>query len=183
MKDIGVSVTSLYNKLNGIETGTSAVLVCYAAGQVEPITKKLGGTARSPLPGLQIKLLDGNCIEKSQHRIKELPSVASGPLPGKTLVVYDTVLRLSIDVFPCEDGHPQERSLLKAVLETIVKNDVWVADRNFCAIEFTCKIDDRGAFFIIRKHGNYPFQLIGKEKYIGKTDAGKSYEQRISLLD
>ncbi len=182
-KDIGVSVTSLYNKLNGIETGTSAALVRYAAGKVEPIIKKLGGTVRSPLPGLRIKLLDGNCIEKSQHRIKELRSTASGPLPGKSLVVYDTVLRLPIDVFPCEDGHAQERSLLKTVLETIVKDDVWIADRNFCTIEFTCGIDDRGAFFIIREHGNYPFQLSGKEKYIGKTDTGKVYEQRISVID
>ena len=181
--DICVSVTSLYNKLNGIETSTSAALVRYAAGQVEPIIKKLGGTVRSPLPGLRIKLLDGNCIEKSQHRIKELRSTASGPLPGKSLVVYDTVLRLPIDVFPCEDGHAQERSLLKAVLMTIVKDDAWIADRNFCTIEFTCGIDDRSAFFIIREHKNYPFQLIGKEKYIGKTETGKVYEQRISVVD
>jgi len=182
-ENIGVSVTSLYNKLNGIETGTSAALVRYAAGQVEPIIKKLGGTGRSPLPGLRIKLLDGNCIEKSQHRLKELRSTASGPLPGKSLVVYDPVLRLPIDVFPCEDGHAQERSLLKTVLTTIVKDDAWIADRNFCTIEFTCGIDDRDAFFIIREHGNYPFELLGKEKYIGKTETGKAYEQRISVVD
>ena len=182
-EEIGVSVTSLYNKLNGIEPGTSAALVRYAGGKVEPIIKKLGGNVRSPLPGLRIKLLDGNCIEKSQHRIKELRSTASGPLPGKSLVVYDPVLRLPIDVFPCEDGHAQERSLLKTVLETIVENDAWIADRNFCTIEFTCGIDYRNAFFIIREHGKYPFQLIGKEKYIGKTDTGKAYEQRISVLD
>ena len=182
-EDIGVSVTSLYNKLNGIETGTSAALVRYAAEQVEPIIKKLGGTRRSPLQGLRVKLLDGNCIEKSHHRIKELRSIASGPLPGKSLVVYDIVLRLPVDVFPCEDGHAQERSLLKTVLETIAKGDAWIADRNFCTIEFTCGIDDRGAFFIIREHGNYPFELLGKEKYIGKTDTGKVYEQRISVID
>ena len=182
-EDIGVSVTSLYNKLNGIETGTSAALVRYAAGQAEPIIKKLGGTVRSPLPGLRLKLIDGNCIEKSQHRIEELRFVASGPLPGKSLVVYDPVLRLPVDVFPCEDGHAQERSLLKTVLATIEENDVWIADRNFCTIEFTCGIDDRNAFFIIREHGKYPFQLIGKEKYIGKTDTGTAYEQRISVTD
>ena len=54
-EDIGVSITSLYNKLNGIETTTSAELVRYAANQVEPIIKKLGGTNRAPLPGLQDK--------------------------------------------------------------------------------------------------------------------------------
>ena len=61
-EDICVSITSLYNKLNGIETNISAELVRYAAKQVEPIIKKLGGTVRSPLQGMRIKLLDGNCI-------------------------------------------------------------------------------------------------------------------------
>jgi hypothetical protein len=36
-EDIAVSITSIYNKLNGIESGTSAALVRYAAGQVEPL--------------------------------------------------------------------------------------------------------------------------------------------------
>jgi hypothetical protein len=118
-QDICVSITSVYNKLNGIETDTSAELVRYASGQIEPIIKKLGGTTPDPLPGLRVKLLDGNCIEKSHHRIKELRSLSAGPLPGKSLVVYDPVMRLPIDVFPCEDGHSQERTLLKDVLSTI----------------------------------------------------------------
>jgi len=182
-EDIGVSVTSLYNKLNGIETSTSAELVRYAAQQVEPIIKKLGGTMRPPLPGLRLKLLDGNCIEKSQHRIEELRFISAGPLPGKSLVVYDPVSRLPIDVFPCEDGHAQERSLLKTVLLTIERADVWIADRNFCVISFTCGIKTQGAFFVIREHKNYPRQLLGKEKYIGKIETGKVYEQSISVVD
>jgi len=182
-EDICVSITSLYNKLNGIETNISAELVRYAAKQVEPIIKKLGGTMRSPLPGMRLKLLDGNCIEKSQHRIEELRFISSGPLPGKSLVVYDPVLRLPIDVFPCEDGHAQERSLLKTVLLTIEKSDVWIADRNFCTVNFTCGIENRDAFFVIREHKKYPFQLIGEEKYIGKIETGRVYEQRISVVD
>jgi len=182
-EDICVSITSLYNKLNGIETNISADLVRYAAKQVEPIIKKLGGTMRSPLPGMRLKLLDGNCIEKSQHRIEELRFISSGPLPGKSLVVYDPVLRLPIDVFPCEDGHAQERSLLNTVLSTIEKSDVWIADRNFCTVNFTCGIEKRDAYFVIREHKKYPFQLIGKEKYIGKTETGRVYEQRISVVD
>jgi IS4 transposase len=182
-EDIGVSITSVYNKLNGIEPETSAALVRYAAGQVEPIIGKLLGKQRSLLPGKRIKLLDGNCIEKSHHRIKELRSTAAGPLPGKSLVVYDPLLHLPIDVFPCEDGHAQERSLLKTVLETIVANDVWIADRNFCVVEFTCGIKKRDAWFIIREHGNYPFELIGKEKCIGKIETGTVYEQSIRVGD
>lgn len=182
-EDICVSITSLYNKLNGIETNTSAELVRYAAKQVTPIIKKLGGTRPSPLPGLQIKLLDGNCIEKSQHRIEELRFISSGPLPGKSLVVYDPMLRLPIDVFPCEDGHAQERSLLQSVLLTVESADAWIADRNFCTVGFTCGIAAQSAFFVIREHKNYPRQLLGKEKYIGKTETGKVYEQRISVVD
>jgi Transposase DDE domain len=183
VEDIGVSITSLYNKLNGLETDISAELVRFAAKQVEPIVIKLGGTTRSPLSGLRIKLLDGNCIEKSQHRIKGLRSISAGPLPGKSLVVYDPLLRLPIDVFPCEDGHAQERSLFKTVLPTIEVDDAWIADRNFCTIEFTCGIATRGAFFVIREHKKYPSQLLGKEKYIGKVETGKVYEQQILVVD
>jgi len=69
-EDIGVSITSVYNKLNGIEPKISADLVRYAAKQVEPIIKNLGGTVPSPLPGLRIRLLDGNCIEKQSTALK-----------------------------------------------------------------------------------------------------------------
>jgi IS4 transposase len=182
-EDVGVSITSVYNKLNGIEPSTSAELVRYAVGQVEPIIKKLLGKQQPLLPGKRIKLLDGNCIEKSHHRIEELRSIAAGPLPGKSLVVYDPLLRLPIDVFPCEDGHAQERSLLKTVLETIEKDDVWIADRNFCVVNFTCEIKDRGAWFIIREHRKYPFELIGKQQYIGKIETGSVYEQLILVRD
>ena len=182
-EDIGVSITSFYNKLNGIEAETSAALVRYASAQVSPIIESLGGTNPAPLPGYRLKLLDGNCIEKTQHRIKELRTLSAGPLPGKSLVVYDPVLRLPIDVFPCEDGHAQERSLLKTVLSTIQANDAWVADRNFCTLEFTCGIDSKQAYFIIREHKKYPWQTCGKEKYIGAVDTGKVYQQRIKVID
>jgi hypothetical protein len=181
--EIAVSVTSLYNKLNGIEANTSAELVRYAAGQIAPIIEKLGGTNDSPLPGFRVKLLDGNCIEKSHHRIKELRTIAAGPLPGKSLVVYDPILRLPVDVFPCEDGHAQERSLLDAVQLTVQPKDIWIADRNFCTIEFTCGIALQNACFIIREHKKYPWQPVEKEKYIGKIDTGTVYEQAVSVFD
>ena len=50
-EDISVSITSVYNKLNGVEPGTSAQLVHYAVEQVEPIVRELGGTVNPLLPG------------------------------------------------------------------------------------------------------------------------------------
>ena len=46
-EDIGVSITSVYNKLNGIEPHTSAQLVRYAVEQAQPLVKKLSGKAQA----------------------------------------------------------------------------------------------------------------------------------------
>jgi hypothetical protein len=61
--------------------------------------------------------------------------------------------------------------------------DVWVADRNFCTLDFTCGIDSKGAFFVIREHKNYPSRPVGEEIYIGETETGTVYEQSISIVD
>ena len=148
-------------------------------------TMRSPSTASSPTHRLNwsVTLSNRHSIEKTQRRLKELRSLAAGPLPGKSLVVYDPVMRMPIDVFPCEDGHAQERSLLKTVLSTIEADDVWIADRNFCTIEFTCTIASRGAYFVIREHKKYPWKALGKEKYIGKIETGKLYEQPILVRD
>lgn len=182
-EEISVSVTSVYNKLNGIEANTSAELVRYAAGEAKPLIEGLGGTIESLLPGFRVKLLDGNCIEASEHRIKELRTLAAGALPGKSLVVYDPALRLPIDVFPCEDGHAQERSLLGDVLPTVEMNDLWICDRNFCVRSFLFGIALRNGFFAIRQHANLPWTSIGKETFVGRIDGTKVFEQPILVVD
>jgi hypothetical protein len=180
-EDIGVSITSLYNKLNGIEARTSRELVRYAAGEVQPLIEQLGGAQKPLLPGFRIKILDGNCIAATEHRIKELRGLAAGALPGKTLVVYDPALRIPLNVVPCEDGHAQERSLLGQVLPDIEKNDVLIADRNFCVSSFLYEIAERGAYFIIREHGNFPYTPIGKDKAAGSIEGAKVFEQKIVM--
>ena len=182
-EQIGVSVASVYNKLNGLELNTSAELVRYAAGAVTPIIEGLKGTHRSPLPGYRVKLLDGNCIEASEHRIAELRMLSAGALPGKSLVVYDPVLGIPVDVFPCEDGHAQERFILNQVLPAVEKGDLWLADRNFCTVEFTCSIDDKDACIVFRQHGNLPYTELGKERSAGKIETGKVFEQPIMVID
>ena len=135
------------------------------------------------LPGYRVKLLDGNCIEASEHRIKELRTLAAGALPGKSLVVLDPALHLPIAVFPCEDGHAQERSLLGEVLKTVAPRDVWVADRNFCTLSFLLGIALVGGFFAIREHKNLPWKAISDLRPAGKTDTGRLFEQKIQITD
>jgi hypothetical protein len=180
--EISVSITSVYNKLNGIEINTSAELVRYVAGEARPIIEALG-PQKPLLPGFRIKILDGNCIEAVEHRIKELRSIPSGALPGKSLVIFDPLLRMPIDVFPCEDGHAQERSLLSDVLPTFEANDVVISDRNFCVRTFLVGIAEKKAYSITRLHKQLPYEILGKEKRAGKTDTGKVTEQRIEIVD
>ena len=81
--DTGVSV---YNKLNGLETHTAAELVRYSARELTPLIEQVGGERQPWLKGYRVKIIDGNCIEASEHRIKALREVAAGALPGKSLV-------------------------------------------------------------------------------------------------
>jgi len=102
---VGASLISLYNKLNGVETHTSAELVRYSAAVLTPLIEQLDG-ARAPwLPGYRVKIIDGNCLEASDRRLKALREVQGGALPGKSLVVYEPAHGVVRDVFPCEDGH------------------------------------------------------------------------------
>lgn len=82
------------------------------------------GENSSILPGYRTLFLDGNCIEATEHRIKPLRETTAGALPGKSLVVFDPALGIARDVFPCEDGHAQERSLLSPILATVEANDL-----------------------------------------------------------
>jgi hypothetical protein len=59
-----------------------------------------------------------------------LRDCAAAALPGKSLVVFDAARRIIRDVFPCADGHAQERSLFHQVLPRIQAGELWVADRN-----------------------------------------------------
>jgi IS4 transposase len=180
-ENISVSVTSLYNKLNGMKTETSAALVRYVAQESEAIIREMEGELPAILPGYRTKLLDGNCIEATDHRLKVLRDTRAGALPGKSLVVFDPELDMAIDLFLCEDGHAQERSLLDKVLLTVMHKDLWIADRNFCTQDFLFGIQERGAFFVIREHQQMPVVELDECVFIGTCETGDIYEQKVML--
>ena len=180
---VGTSVVSVYNKLKEIEPHTSAELVRYSARQLAPVIDQLGGEREPWLRGYQVKIIDGNCLEASERRLDVLRGVGAGALPGKSLVVYEPTQGLVRDVFPCEDGHAQERSLFGAVLRTVQAGDLWIADRNFCTRDFLCGLDQRGAGFIIREHQGLPFEILSALRPLGRVETGKIAEQRVRVVD
>lgn len=179
--EIGASVVAVYDKLKGIETTTSQALVRQVASESESIIKNLQGTNLPLLPGYRVKFLDGNCIEATEHRLKVLRDTRAGALPGKSLVVFDAELGIALDVFPCEDGHAQERALLTDVSATIRSRDVWVADRNFCVLSFLFNLHRQPAFFVIRQHQKTPYKPLTSLEFVKKSATGEVFEQRVRL--
>jgi hypothetical protein len=183
-EDFTVDRRSLYGKINKAEPQTLQALVRETAQRLTPVIEQMKGTLPPIVPGYRVKILDGNHLAASEHRIEELRSIAAGPLPGQSLVVLDPSLMMAIDVFPCEDGHAQERSLLPEVLETVEKGDLWIDDRNFCTTGFLFGIARRDAFFLVRHHGsNVPWEPVGKRYKMGRTDTGMVYQQYVKVRD
>ena len=122
-------MSAVYAKLNGIELAVSRSLVQQTAQPMAEIVQHLGGHAPAWVGGYRLKILDGLWLAATDHRLKVLRLEAAAALPGKSLVVLEPQLRLATDVFPCEDGHAQERSLLSSVLTSVQPHDLWIADR------------------------------------------------------
>src|SRR3954453_16734222 len=85
-ESIPVSLTSVYNKLQGIETNVSAEMVRYTAGRLLPVQGLVHGMVGPWLPGYTGRTLDGNPLAATEHRLKETRHEAAAPLPGQALV-------------------------------------------------------------------------------------------------
>lgn len=177
---LNVSLQALYGKIARIEPSLGAALVRSTAERLAPVITALRGGTTPLLPGYRIKILDGNHLPGSEHRIKELRALRAAALPGHTLVVLDPALMLVIDAFPCEDGHAQERSLLGQVEATVRPKDLWIDDRNFCTTGFLFGIVRREGFFLVRQHAaTLTYTLVGKRKDRGRVETGRVFEQTL----
>ena len=83
---LGVSLRAVYDKLDRTEPNISAELVRHTARTLGPVITSMGGERVAWLPGYRVKVLDGNHLAGTQHRLKELRTVGAGALPGKALV-------------------------------------------------------------------------------------------------
>src|SRR5947208_9358508 len=151
---VPVTLKCVYEKLQHIETEVSAELVRHVAGRCQGLITELAGACQPLLPGYRVRILDGNHLAATQRRLGVTRGHTAGPRPGQSLVVLDPALMLVTDIVPCEDAHTQERALIDRVLPLVRARDVWVADRNFCTVEFLCEVADRHAYVVTRRHGN-----------------------------
>ncbi len=181
--DISVSVKSVYNKLNGIELSVSESLVRETAADVKEIIQEMGATLEGPVSGYDVRIVDGNHLAGTDHRIKELRDLGDAPLPGHTVAVLDPHFEVIEDLIACEDGHANQKPLYLLLLEQVQRRQCWIADRDYSIMPFLFGIKKRNAYFIIRQHGSLKGRLIGRRKHVGETDTGTVYEQQIELTN
>ena len=183
-KEMTVTRQAVYDKLKHMELPISAALVRYSGSELLNCLRRMKAKPRPLLPGYRVRVLDGNHLAGTEHRILELRRYRAAPLPGQALVLYDPQFDVVTDVIPCEDAYAQERSLLDEVLALVGADDLILADRNFCTIGFLFGIARRGAFFVIRQHATLPWEPKGKRRMVGRDAKGRPiHEQTVCLTD
>ncbi|WP_204141958.1 transposase [Halomicronema sp. CCY15110] len=180
---IGVSKPAFYSKLNGLEPGIAQALVRYSYEQLSPLVQALGMAPGSRLAGYTLRIADGNHLGATEHRLAVLQATRSGPLPGQSIAVLDPEQMLVTDVFPCEDGHAQERSLTPALLATVEAKQVWIMDRNFCTRPLLFGLASQGAYWITRAHQQLPWQPLTPLQWVGTSQTGEVFEQTVQITD
>jgi hypothetical protein len=178
-----VSARSVYNKLNGTETVVCRALVRKAAGKLVKVVDDLSG--RKPLlRGYRTRIIDGNHLTSTDHRLDVLRRTRSGPLPGQALAILDADRMLITDLFCCADGEAQERRLFPEVVPFAQPGELWIADRNFCTTQFLFGLAERGAAFVIRQHAStLTWDKESSQKRVGRCEKGVIYRQTLMLTD
>ena len=182
-EQLGVSVNAVYDKLSGIEPQVARRMVQATAEDLTKVTRSMKAHAASPLSGYELRIVDGNHLAGTQHRLKELRTLGAAALPGQALAILNPQTMLIEDVLPCEDGHANERVLLPELLPLVEPGQCWLADRNFCTIKFLYGIHRRKSHFIIRQHGKLEGRLVGRRRKLGRIETGIVYQQEIEIAD
>ena len=108
--DLMAAVVTKVQPAVNTEPGVSAELVWHTAGTLGPVIAAMSGERAAWLPGYRVKILDGNHLAGTEHRLKKLRTTRAGALPGKALVVLDPQAMLVGDVFLLRGRQP-DRSL------------------------------------------------------------------------
>jgi hypothetical protein len=178
-EQVSVSVKSVYDKLAGIETAVSEQLVCETGIDLAHVVDELRGARKGPLPGFDVRIIDGNHLAGSDHRIAETRRLGAAVLPGQTLCVLDPQRQLVMNVITCEDAHASERTMIPRMLTLVQPGQCWIGDSSFCTLDFIFGIKNRQAYFLIRQHGQLHGELQGKRKKVGRCSTGVVYEQQL----
>src|SRR5580693_3388948 len=181
-KNLTVSMTALYDKVNHVEPAVLQALVQGSAQRLAPVIATLRGSAAPCAPGYRVRIVDGNHLPASEKRLGPLRGFRGAALPGQSLVIFDPDLDLVVDLEPGEDAHAQERTMLPAVLSRAQPGDLWIADRNFSTRAAIWAILARSAAFLFREHSVSPSPTpTGPRREVGRIETGVVHEQPVTI--
>ena len=176
------SLSAFYRKLGRMELAVSTAIVRETADRAFHLITAAGGLLPEPIPGYAARILDGNILTGTDHRITVMRSTRSAALPGMSLAVYEPISGLVRDIVLEENAHTQERALLDQV--AIEPGQLWIMDRNFCVRTFLFRILRTEAFFLVRRHeSTLPYEPIEPLRSVGGADTGEILEQPIWVDD
>ncbi|HMB08819.1 MAG TPA: transposase [Isosphaeraceae bacterium] len=145
---------------------------------------QLDATSPEPVPGYRVKVLDGDHLAATEHRILPTRTTRAASLPGQALVALDPATMPAIDAAPCEDAHAQERSLIGQVLPGVEGGDLWIADRNFCTTRFLFGVRARRGCFLVRQHqSTLRWEAITPWNDVGRVVTGFVQHQVIRVTE
>jgi IS4 transposase len=138
-------------------------------------------TLPGPLPGYDVRIVDGNHLQGTHHRLKELRPLGDAALPGHTLAVLNPHRELIEEVVVCPDGHANQKPLFRRLLNNVQPRQCWIADRDFSTREFLFGVKRGGGYFLVRHHGVLGFEPVGRQRRLGRTATGMVYELKVRL--
>ena len=176
---LNVIAKSVYKKLRGTETTVAEALVSESAERMAAVVDQLDAPLPPLVPGYRTRILDGNHLAATEHRLQALRTVGGGALPGVALVVYDAERGLVDRAYLCEDGHAQERELLLELLGEMGAGELWIADRNFATAVFLLQTHANGSRSIVRRHKmNGRLREVSEWRSVGSGETGPIDERQ-----
>jgi hypothetical protein len=176
------SISAFYRKLGRMELAVTEEVVRRTAARAWQLIDAGGGTLPEPIPGYPARIIDGNVLSGTEHRIEPLRTTGSAGLPGRSLAIYEPATGLITDLILAEDAHTQERALLDRI--PIEPGSLYIADRNFCVRSLLSRITAAGAFFLVRWHrSTLPFRATSRLHRRGRCRSGAILEQTIEVTD
>ena len=177
---LAASLSSVYDKLNHTEPAVPEALVAHTARRLGAVFDEWPGREQ-PFEGFRLKVVDGNYLAGTDHRLKVMRGHGAAALPGMAIVVQDYGTGLVTDLIAAEDAYVNERALADRLLERVSAGEVIVADRNFCMRGLFEGIAERRACFVIRHHEGSALEPAGELVHAGPSPTGEVFEPAVMV--
>lgn len=172
------SIRAFYAKLARMELAVSEAVVRETGDRARRLVEASGGLMDEPVPSYAARIIDGNILTGTDHRIKVTRGTRSAVLPGMSLAIYEPACGIVGEVVLEENAHAQERSLFDRI--DVAAGQLWIMDRNFCVRSLLDRIVTTGACFLVRWHSSaLPYKELEPLRSVGRVPGGEIFEQTI----